>query len=257
MIDLHSHILPNIDDGSKSFSESLNILKQASDNGVTDIVVTPHFIFGSTFNSPKNKNKELLAALKKEAEAANININLYLGNEIYADNELLTFLKKKQASSLNNTKYVLFELPMNNEFKGLKQLIFNLQSNGYVPVIAHPERYRLLKENPKLIEELLAVGVLFQSNIASLTCRYGKEAKNTLELFLKHRMITFLSSDIHHDSDSFYASLPHIKKILQKLVDDEYIESLLNTNAKKLLLNEKIEPQEFISLKKNIFNQYK
>ena len=256
MVDLHSHILPNIDDGSKSRSESLAILRKAYENGMTDIVLTPHYIFGSTYNSPKKKNEELLSDLKETLKKENINLNLYLGNEIYIDESMLKELKKGVSSSLNDTKYVLFELPMNNEYKALKQILFDLQSNGYIPVIAHPERYHFLKEDPKRIEELIEAGALFQSNIGSLFGHYGNHAKKTLELFLKHHMITFLSSDIHHETDTFYEDIPRLKKILRKIISEEYIEELFTTNGEKLLQNEKIEPQEIIPIKKNIFKKY-
>ena len=141
MVDLHSHILPNIVDGSKSKRESLAILKKAHENGITDIVLTPHYILGSAYNSSKKKNEELLNDLKETLRKENISLNLYLGNEIYIDDSLVKKLKEGVFSSLNDTKYVLFELPMNNEYKALKQILFDLQSNGYIPVIAHPERY--------------------------------------------------------------------------------------------------------------------
>lgn len=256
MVDLHSHILPNIDDGSKSKRESLAILKKAYENGMTDIILTPHYILGSTYNSAKKKNEELLNDLKETLRKENIPLNLYLGNEIYIDDSLVKKLKEGVFSSLNDTKYVLFELPMNNEYKALKQILFDLQSNGYIPVIAHPERYYFLKENPKRIEELIEAGALFQSNLGSLFSRYGKEAKKTLELFLKHHMITFLSSDIHHETDTFYEDIPRLKKILRNIISEEYMEELLTTNGKKLLQNERIEPEEIIPIKKSIFKKY-
>ena len=151
MIDLHSHILPNIDDGSRSLEESIEIIKQAVSNGVTDIIVTPHFILGSSYNKEKKENKKLLAELQEKVKNENIDINLYLGNEIFVDIEMVSLLIKKKISSLNDTRYVLFELPMNSKYKNIRKTLFDLQSAGYIPVIAHPERYRVIKENPKLV----------------------------------------------------------------------------------------------------------
>ena len=85
MIDIHNHILPNIDDGSKSFEESINILKQAYESGVTDIIVTPHFILGSSYSSKVKDNETILKELKNKLQLENININLYLGNEIFVE----------------------------------------------------------------------------------------------------------------------------------------------------------------------------
>lgn len=257
MIDLHSHILPNIDDGSKSLEESIEIIKQAVSNGVTDIIVTPHFILGSSYNKEKKDNKKLLKELKEKANSENLNVNLYLGNEIFVDIEMVSLLINKKISSLNDTRYVLFELSMNNEYKNIRKILFDLQSAGYVPVIAHPERYHIIKENPKLVEEWKEAGAVFQSNVGSLLGRYGKEAKQTLEILLKHEAITFLSSDIHHSHDTFYKDIPKLKKILKKIISDDYIEELLEINGKKVLKNEKIILREMIPLKKNVFGQYK
>lgn len=257
MIDIHSHILPNVDDGSRSLEESIKIIKQAVSNGVTDIIVTPHFILGSSYNKEKKDNKKLLAELEDKVESENIDVNLYLGNEIFVDIEMVSFLIKKKIASLNDTRYVLFELPMNNEYKNIRKTLFDLQRAGFVPVIAHPERYKIIKENPKLIEEWIEAGAVFQGNIGSLLGRYGKEAKATLEILLRHEAITFLASDTHHNSDIFYQDLPKVKKILKKIISDDYIEELLTVNSRKVLSNEKINLREMIPLKKNVFGQYK
>lgn len=257
MIDLHSHILPNIDDGSKSLEESIAIIKQAVSNGVTDIIVTPHFILGSSYNKEKSANKKLLADLKKRVEAENLSINLHLGNEIFVDIEMVSLLKKKKIASLNDSRYVLFELPMNNEYKNIKKTLFDLQSVGYIPIIAHPERYRIVKENPQIVEEWQEAGAVFQSNIGSLFGRYGKEAKNTLITLLKHEAVSFIASDIHHSCDTFYEDIPKLKKMLKKMLKEDYVEELLELNGKKVLNNEKIEVREVIPFKKNIFGQYK
>jgi len=258
MIDIHSHILPNIDDGSRSVKESLNIMKMAAVNGVTDIVVTPHFILGSIYNSNKNANEELLSKLKEEIAKENIAIHLYLGNEIFVDNTLLELLENGTVSTLNNSKYVLFELPMNCEYKGIKNLIFKLKSNGYIPIIAHPERYRILKQDPSKILELYDCGALFQGNMGSLFGHYGKDAKNTLKIFLKHHVISFLASDIHHEANTFYNDISELEKKLKKFLDEEYIQDLLVNNARKVLNNEKIIlPDTILPIKVNIFKQYK
>lgn len=257
MIDLHSHILPNIDDGAKSLEESIAIIKQAVSNGVTDIIVTPHFILGSSYNKEKTANRKLLNELKAKVEEEKLNIELHLGNEIFVDIDMPSLLKKKKIASLSDSRYVLFELPMNNEYKNIRKTLFDLQSVGYIPVIAHPERYRVVKENPKIVEEWQAAGALFQSNIGSLLGRYGKEAQKTLEILLKHEAITFLASDIHHSRDTFYDEIPKLKKILRKIIREDYITELFETNGRKVLNNEKIEVREIMPLKKNIFGQYK
>ena len=170
---------------------------------------------------------------------------------------MLQNLLKKKTSSLNDSRYVLFELPMNSEYKNIRKTLFDLQNAGYIPVIAHPERYRIVKENPQIVMEWQEAGAIFQSNIGSLSGRYGKEAKKTLELLLKHQFITFLSSDIHHNTDTFYQDIAKTKKILKKIIAADYIEDLFINNAKKVLKNEKIKIRTVIPITKNAFGIYK
>lgn len=257
MIDIHNHILPNIDDGSKSFEESINILKQAYESGVTDIVVTPHFILGSSYSSKVKDNETILKELKNKLKLESIDINLYLGNEIFVENNMLELLKNKSATSLNKSRYVLFELPMNNEFKGLKDLLFNLQVNGYIPVIAHPERYRFIKENPEIIMELHQAGALFQVNVGSVLGKYGEEAKKTVMLLLKHQIPSFMATDTHHDTHEFYKRIPEVKNILKKHLPEDYIEELFSVNSKNILENKIFEPREAIPFKKGFFGKIK
>lgn len=257
MIDIHNHILPNIDDGSKSFEESINILKQAYESGVTDIIVTPHFILGSSYSSKVKDNETILKELKNKLKLENININLYLGNEIFVENNMLELLKNKSVTSLNKSRYVLFELPMNNNFKGLKDLLFNLQVNGYIPVIAHPERYRFIKENPEAIMELHQAGALFQVNVGSILGNYGDEARKTVMLLLKHQIPSFIATDTHHDTHEFYKKIIEVKNILKKYIPEDYIEELFNVNNKNILENKIFEPRETIPFKKGLFGKIK
>ena len=140
MKDIHCHILPGIDDGARSIEESINILSKAYNNGISDIVLTPHYIKDSRY-SCNNWNKSiLLEELKKELKNRDIDINLYLGNEIMIDKDIISLLKSGEASSINNTKYVLIEFPMNSLRSDIEDILFEMVRNNYVPVIAHPER---------------------------------------------------------------------------------------------------------------------
>ena len=112
MIDIHSHLLYGIDDGSRSIVESAYIIKSLSEIGYTDIILTPHFINGSSYMSTRENNLDLLDRLKVELVKHQIPVNLYLGNEIYIDSEIANLLKNNIISSLNDSKYLLIELPM-------------------------------------------------------------------------------------------------------------------------------------------------
>lgn len=257
MIDIHSHILPNVDDGSSSMEESIIVIKEASKMGVTDIVVTPHFILGSNYNMDNSQKQMKLLELKEELKNRDIKVNIYLGNEVFAENNMTELILKNQITTLNNTKYLLFELPMNNSYNGINDLIFNLKVEGFQPIIAHPERYMIFKNNPSLIHELLLQGVLFQSNIGSFLGYYGKEAKELAFLFLKHNMIHFIGSDIHHEKTNFYNKINELKTILLKCIPEDELDDLFINNARLVLNNEEINKKEYISLKKNMFGKWK
>ena len=170
MIDFHSHILPNIDDGSRNMEMSTKILEEAKQVGFTKIISTSHYI-EQYYETDENTRIELLEDLRKNTQ--NLGIELYLGNEIYVSNEIVQFIKSKKASTINNTRYVLFELPLNVKPMNAKEVVYRLIENGYIPVIAHPERYSYVKEDILYAKELAEMGTLFQSNYGSIIGLYG------------------------------------------------------------------------------------
>ncbi len=257
MIDFHTHILPGIDDGSRSFDESIEILKSASLGGVTDIIVSPHFILGSTYNANNEKKKKLLKELEECARKENISINLYLGNEVFVENDMLSLIEQNEISTVNNSRYLLFELPLVNEYRGLKELLFQLRLSGCIPVIAHPERYRYFQKHPEIIEEYILEGALFQCNVGSFYGYYGKEAKELFLLLLKHHMIHFICTDTHHKKDTFYGQVKKMKMDLKKYISEEEIEDLFYGHAKCMLEDKKFEIKEVTPIKKTFFGNWK
>lgn len=249
MIDLHSHILFGIDDGSESLEESIKILETAKNNGVTDIVLTPHYIYNSEYNSKKSKNTRLLNKLKKEVEG----INLYLGNEVFITDNLLELIENKEIATLNNSRYVLIELPLCSSYHNLHDVIFKLRCKGYIPIIAHPERYLSIQGNPESITHLLEHGALLQSNIASVVGFYGKRAQKTIKYLLKNRYIQFMSSDVHHSSYSTYDMLKKATRKMKFITNKEYVNELLVENPKKVLENVEIEYDVDRKVKKGLF----
>lgn len=256
MIDLHSHILFQIDDGADSIEESLSLIREAVDYGVTDIVLTPHFILGS-YDTNNEEKWKLFSLLKKEVEKENIPIRLYLGNEVFAENRLLEFLEKGYITTLHQTKYMLFEVPRFDVYQGLSQVVFELQSHDIVPILAHPERYKMIWDNPNVATTLKEQGVLFQVNLGSFVGIYGDKVKECAILLLKHSMVDFISSDIHHIKHSHYKRLNEVKLILKKYISEEEITKLLVTNPGKVLKNEEIEEKTFLPFQKNIFGKWK
>lgn len=238
MKDLHTHLLFGIDDGCKDIKESISMLHAAQKQGVTDIVVTPHYIENTKYNCNNEEKKKRFKELKSSAEAEGITINLYLGNEVYMTENFLELIKNGEIETINSSKYLLFEFPMGNMFYNSKEILYELVTSGYIPILAHPERYRIFQRHPEYIDEYLRMGVLLQGNYKSLFGKYGKDARKTLNYFLKTNKITFLASDCHHESDF---QLKRLKKKLKSIVkSDNIVEDLLENNFNKVILNEDI-----------------
>ena len=237
MIDFHSHIIPNIDDGSTSMKDTINMINEALQAGFTEIISTSHYIQKYYDLDCFEREKILDIIKKKVSEKKEINIKLYLGSEIYFTPEIIELIKNKKASTINNTRYLLFELPMNTKPLFVKEMVYELMQNGYIPIIAHPERYSYVQENIRYIEELAGMGVLFQSNYGSIIGMYGNSAKKTLKKLLKNNLISFLGSDVH-GTGQIYPKIPKALKKLRKILSIEELEKLTTLNAQKVLKDE-------------------
>lgn len=253
MIDFHSHIIYGVDDGSISIENSLEILKKAQNAGFNKIILTPHYM-KDYYEFAKEDIKERLEQLNKICMQNNIDIQLYQANEIYICNDMLELINNKSACSINNSKYVLFELPMNQEPLNLLEVIYTLKQNGYIPVIAHPERYIYIQKDPNKLIELIENGVLFQTNYGSIIGQYGKEVKRTADLLIKNNFIHFLGTDVHR-SGQIYEDMPIVIKELNKLISNEEIQNLTHDNIEMVLKNEKLEIQQPIKIKQGIFSK--
>lgn len=233
MIDIHSHLLYEVDDGAKTIDESIDIIKNLYNNGVTDIILTPHYIEYSSYNSNKKSNLIKLENLKQELKKNNININLHLGNEIYINNNILSLLKNNEICSLNDSKYLLIELPMSGKYDNYIEIFKELIENGYKVILAHPERYSTFKKDINLVYELKNIGVFMQCNIESILKIYGKDAYKTIKKLAKNKLIDFIASDIHHKKNYEYINKAITK--LKKYYSDSEINNLLVNNQKDIL----------------------
>lgn len=256
MIDIHCHLLNGVDDGSKTIEESIEIIKNAVSKGVSDIILTPHFILDTKYNlEPKQINEKFLK-LKEEVEKNNIKVNLYIGNEVFIENDLDKLYQENKFNTLNNSKYLLFEFSMNNYYNGILDLLFKLKSIGIEPIIAHPERYSFIQNNPLILNDLVSHGAKLQLDLGSYYNKYGKRAKSIFTLIIKKHMASFIATDTHHKTDEMYNQISNIKKDLEKYISPEEIDDLLINNPRKIINNKNIEV-DYKIIKKSIFNRFK
>ena len=239
MIDLHCHILPGIDDGAKTFDESLTILKNAADAGVIAMALTPHYIKGSRYNADNVQKSALLQQLRNLAANAGLSLQLYLGNELFLDANLLPLIQSGQIASLNGSRYLLIELPMRAELKNATDLLFEIISAGFVPVIAHPERYEYFQNDLAKIQPFLDIGCLMQGDDQALRGRYGRSAQKALKKFLERGQIHLLASDTHHSTDDYQLQIAY-DKIAKITKDSTAAEHLFTETPLKILRNEPV-----------------
>lgn len=233
MIDLHTHLLPNIDDGVETYDESLEILEELEKHGVTKLLLTPHYLPETIYNSPRSDNLKLLSELQKEAAAAGINIELHLGNEIYITPEVSKLLKEKILSPLADSKYLLIELPMSGVFEGHEDVFCNLQTEGYKVILAHPERYISTQKDFSILERLHNQGILFQCNLGSIIGQYGHRAQKTLKKLAKHDLIFAFGTDVHHFRD--FSEIDEAVYRLTRLYGEAKLATLLEDNPLKIV----------------------
>lgn len=246
MIDLHSHILPLVDDGAKSFEESVQLGITAEKMGITGIACSSHFIYGKYIN--KNYEENFLK-LEKTFKEKNINIKLYRGNEMMLIPENIQELKKNKINTYNNTNYLLIELKLGSIFKFVSESIRIIQDLGYIIVLAHVERYEMLTTSELI--KLKEMGVIFQLNMTSVENKYEKIAKK----FLKYSLIDILATDVHRSIGRNYELKETIER-LKKLLGEKTFNELTIKNPLKIINGEKIKKWERKYEKKNIYIQF-
>ena len=223
------------------------MLKVAQEAGFTDIISTSHFIEGH-YEMNKIDRQAWITALNTGIKQKDININLYNGAEIFVSESMCDNIKNNLIGTLNNSRYVLFELPMNTKTMYLNEVIFNLISMDLVPIIAHPERYSYVQKDPNILIDYIEMGVLFQSNYASITGYYGKEAQKTVKKLLQNNMIHFLGSD-NHRPNTIYADMNEIINELEKVISKNKIKLLTEINPRKIINDEEIATEQPIKIK--------
>lgn len=236
MTDIHSHILFGVDDGSNDIEESIELLKKLKSIGFKNVILTPHYIEGSDYCSLNPEKLEKLEILKSEINKKNIDINIYLGNEIFINDSIIKSISDGKIYPLNNTKYLLIELPFYNQILNLDDILFEITHAGFIPIIAHPERYSYFQENYKIVDSLKENGVLFQANYSSILGYYGKQSQKLLKYMLKKKYIDYLGTDIHHTKKTYVIdNFEKINKKIKKITKEEYYNQIID-NCDKLIL---------------------
>lgn len=235
LVDIHCHILPGVDDGSHSMSQSQRMLDLAWENGIRTIVATPHFMPEGRHPSPE-KLYDLMDELREYVYLRQYGMEIYGGNEIYYHEEAVKLLEEGKILSLAGSSYVLVEFSPADDVRYIRNALAHLQSAGYDPIIAHVERYMSLCKKPyDRIGELRDMGVLIQVNAHSIEGKMGSVIKKTVHDLLKKRLVDFVATDAHSDRGRSHA-IGDCARILRRKYPAEYVKDILGDNARRLFL---------------------
>lgn len=235
MIDIHTHILPGVDDGAKDMAEALAMARLAVADGLTHLFATPHHRDYSSLSRFEVARR--VAQLQAELNAVDIPLTLLTGHEVRLYDDMFDDWDNNLAGPLGNSLYVLAEPLFSHYDHHTDEMLFELFDRGYIPIIAHPERIRPIQENLALIEPFLARGGLTQITATSLTGNNDWRAKKTAETMLRNGIVHIIASDAHH---SYYRTptLTAARDAAAVIVGLEQANAMVSARPKAIVKNE-------------------
>lgn len=195
-VDIHSHIVPGVDDGAKDMTMALEMLKLAVNSGTHYIVLTPHFISGAEQYTCEMIN-EIYHELQRISHDEGLDIVVHLGREIFISPDIPELYDSGILNTISGSRYILIELPMISIPAYTDEVLYHLQMRGLVPIIAHPERNSEISHDFGILSGLLQRGMLAQVNSSSITGVYGRKVENTAFKLIKANLAHFVASDAH------------------------------------------------------------
>ncbi len=234
-LDMHCHILPGVDDGSKDLNTSIAMLDYAYDEGIRAIILTPHY-HGGFVETERAVIDETFEELKAHNNERHPDLKLFIGNEIYYYPSVPEWIDEGRVHTLADSNYVLLEFSPQVRKRELAEAVQNLCNSGFYPVLAHVERYDCLVKEPSFVGELIDGGAYIQVNSATVTGEGGMRIKHFFKRLLREEWIHFIGTDAH----SMGSRKPYMEECAQYLIKkcgDEYAAELLYANAVNIINN--------------------
>lgn len=239
MIDIHSHILFDIDDGAETLEDSVKLCRDAADNGVKLITATPHFFDYSHIRSFVSERNHKISVLREILDEEDIPISVAAGSELFLNDKVFS-AGDLDALTINGSRYMLCEFPLGPfDIDRAPLWIDELISRGYTPIVAHPERYIEFHRNLYIIDELLDREVVFQVNIDSLTGKNGEEPQKMAVDMVMRKIALLIGSDAH-DTEYRHTRLREKFKDLPECIGEKILLDCMDKNAKAIIKNEEI-----------------
>lgn len=237
IIDIHSHILPGVDDGAKNMDETIRMLDIAMSEGIEGIVVTPHFETGKDAQW-RLKFKKAYQQVTQYILENWLPIKLYGGNEIYYSDSVTEELQSKHVCTINKSKYILVEFPMYADFLYVERALRNLQYAGYWPIIAHVERYESLRDI-EYIRKLKNMDVCIQINADSIVDKERRKTRSFCKKLISNRLVDVIATDMH-DSKHRKPELRSSFEWIDKKMGESYRKLISEENPEKIVKGMKI-----------------
>lgn len=239
MIDIHCHILPGVDDGPQLENQFVKMAGDAVRNGITDVIATPHH-FNGKYENKKYDIIERVSWANRKLEEEKLPLTIHPGQELRIHREIFFSIQLDEVMTYGHQgKYLLLELPANEIPDYCDEIIYELQIEGIVPIIAHPERNKVFWEEPDRLYDLVEAGALAQITAGSILGHFGRKVKNHSGRLIEHDLIHFVASDAHNlSSRGFYLQEAYIA--LRRKFGKEIVE-FFQGNAMRLLRGEEID----------------
>ncbi len=218
--DIHSHLLPGIDDGSPDVETSIELLRSLANAGITRFICTPHII-GDMYRNTPETIRAALDVLKKACLEHKLDVELSAAAEYMMDDYFMELLRKKAPLLTLTKNYVLTELPYATSSNNIEKISFELNINGYQPLMAHPERYFYYHKNYDAYHRMKELGFLLQVNLLSIPGYYGKAAAKAAKYIIENNLADFVGTDLHHFNHLKALTDTRNREILQKVLGDK------------------------------------
>ena len=227
MIDIHSHILPEVDDGSHSLEESIQMCRASADDGVTVMVATPHAHDGVHTTHDPEFLRQKVAELNEQLGGT---LRVVIGCELRFTHDIVRQVcETKSAPTIAGGPYVLVEFPHTVVPPGSERPLFELMSNQITPIIAHPERNQMLIAEPERFFPIIEMGALGQMDTGSITGQFGKRVQQAVRVMLEHGLIHFIASDCHNIRNRL-PGMSEAVALTAEIVGDEYARAIADAN---------------------------
>ena len=236
-IDIHSHILPGVDDGAENLEMSLKMLQIAQTEGIRRIILTPH-------NKPMRHNVgpesmgRRMEELQEALDQSGMEIRLYAGSEIYYRSDIVELLDNGKVCSMAGSDYVLIEFNPMDDYDYIRGGIYQLMAGGYKPILAHAERYKCVSASVQKAEELVSMGCYIQLNAGSVMGNFGYVTRHFCKQVLKKQLVHFVATDAHRADGKRAPYIEECARYIKKHFGEEYMRLLLQVHPAKVIADE-------------------